>query len=229
MNRRPSNPTLLSARRTSRPAIALLALLGTLGAASALAPGNGSTVPTAHAAQPQAAASPAAVPTCHFEARMALDGRASPLDSAMVSLGGGTVKVCYGSPRLRGRTMIGGDAVPFGQLWRFGANEATVLHTTVPLSVGGIDVPAGSVSLYAIPGADHWELFLSASTDHWGLRITQEVREQELGSFRVEPVALDAQVEAMTLRFEEEGTRGAVLAFEWQNVRLAIPVVAAGN
>jgi hypothetical protein len=167
-------------------------------------------------------------PTCQHVERMALEGRASPLESARVELADGVVLVCYGSPRLRDRTMIGGSAVPFGSLWRFGANEATVLHTTVPLSVGGVEVPAGSVSLYAIPGETTWEIFLSESTDHWGLQITEAVRARELGSFEAQVHALDAPVEEMTLRFEEAGTRGAVLVFEWQDVRFEIPVVASG-
>ena len=60
--------------------------------------------------------------------------RPSPLESTAFALGAGHVKVCYGSPSLRGRTMIGGAAVPFGHLWRTGANEPTTLHTDVALT-----------------------------------------------------------------------------------------------
>ncbi len=168
-------------------------------------------------------------PTCAHVERMALEGRASPLESARLEIAEGVVLVCYGSPRLRDRTMIGGSAVPFGSLWRFGANEATVLHATIPLSVGGIEVPAGSVSMYAIPGEERWEIFLSGSIDHWGLQINDAVRAQELGSFEVPVQRLDSRVEEMTLRFDEAGTRGAVLVFEWQDVRLDIPVVASAR
>ena len=177
---------------------------------------------------PELAAVPAPAndPACTPVERMPLEGRASPYDSAQVALAGGVVKICYGSPSLRGRTMIGGEAVPYGQLWRFGANEPTTLHTSVPLSVGGIPVPAGSVALYAIPGAGHWEIFITASTDHWGLQITPEVRAQELGSIHVDAETLESPVESMVLRFDDAGTRGATLVFEWQTTRLSIPVTA---
>jgi hypothetical protein len=180
---------------------------------------------------PELAAVPAPAddPACAPVERMPVEGRASPLDSAQVALGGGMVKICYGSPSLRGRTMLGGEAVPYGQLWRFGANEPTTLHTTVPLSVGGVRVPEGSVALYAIPGAGHWEIFITASTGHWGLQITPEVRAQELGSFHVDTQTLESPVESMVLRFEDAGTRGATLVFEWQTTRFSIPVTATSS
>ncbi|TVP47312.1 MAG: DUF2911 domain-containing protein [Gemmatimonadales bacterium] len=177
-------------------------------------------------------AGPAAVldePACTPVDRMPVSGRASPYDSVHVTLAGGIIKICYGSPALRGRTMLGGGEVPFGQLWRFGANEPTTLHTSVPLSVGGVRFPPGSVTLYAIPGADEWEIFISRSTTHWGLRITPEVRAQEIGSFRVVPEVLDEPVESMTFRFEDPGTRSAALVMEWQTTRLAIPVTVTGG
>jgi hypothetical protein len=168
-------------------------------------------------------------PVCTPSDRMALEGRASPYDSASVALADGMVKVCYGRPSLRGRTMIGGEAVPFGALWRFGANEPTILHTSVPLSLGGVTIPAGSVALYAIPGESHWEIFVTRSTTHWGLQINEAVRAQEIGSLHVMPETLEAPVETMVFRFEDAGTRSATLVMEWQNTRLEMPVTATGN
>jgi hypothetical protein len=168
-------------------------------------------------------------PACAPVDRMPVDGRASPYDSVHVSLAGGVIKLCFGSPALRGRTMLGGAEVPFGRLWRFGANEPTTLHTSVPLSVGGIRIPAGSVALYAVPDAERWEIFVTGSTDHWGLRITPEVRAREIGSFHVVPEMLEDPVESLTFRFEEVGTRSAALVMEWQTTRLAIPVTVTGG
>jgi hypothetical protein len=168
-------------------------------------------------------------PTCEPSPRMALEGRASPFDSASVALAGGALKVCYGAPSLRGRTMLGGEDVPFGRIWRFGANEPTILHTTIPLSVGGVAVPAGSVALYATPDEGHWEVFITRSTTHWGIQITSEVRAQEIGSFHVVPRTLDAPVEQLVFRFEEAGTRSATLVMEWQTTRIEIPVTATGG
>ncbi len=204
-------------------ALPALLLLPVLAAAVFLA-APAAPVP-AHAAAPALADDP----VCEPSPRMALEGRASPFDSASVALAGGAVKVCYGAPSLRGRTMLGGEDVPFGRIWRFGANEPTILHTTIPLSVGGVAVPAGSVALYATPDEGHWEVFVTRSTEHWGIQITPEVRAQEIGSFHVEPRTLDAPVERLVFRFEEAGTRSATLVMEWQTTRIEIPVTATGG
>jgi hypothetical protein len=185
--------------------------------------------PPAEAAAPAALALAADDPVCQPSPRMALEGRASPYDSASVALGDGMVKICYGSPALRDRVMIGGEAVPYGQIWRLGANEPTTLHASVPLSVGGVAVPAGSVALYAVPDEAHWEIFVTRSVDHWGVQITPEVRAQEIGSMHVMPATLEEEVESMVFRFEDAGSRSATLVMEWQNTRLEIPVTATGG
>jgi hypothetical protein len=168
-------------------------------------------------------------PACVYNAGMALDTRQSPLDSAQVALAGGTVKVCYGAPSARGRTMIGGDAIPFGAVWRMGANEPTTLHTTIPLVVGGVQVPAGAVVLYALPAQGHWEVFVTASTGHWGNQITPEVRAQDLGSLHVVPSRpSDAPVEQLRFRFDAPSGTGTNLVMEWENTRIQIPIRAAG-
>ena len=75
------------------------------------------------------------------------------------------------------------------------ANEPTTLHTSVPLSVGGVSVPAGSVTLYAIPAEGHWEIVVNSSVDRWGIPINADVRAHDVGSFHVEPSALAEAVE----------------------------------
>jgi len=85
--------------------------------------------------------------------RMPAEGRPSPLDSLTFAVGRQKVKVCYGRPSLRGRTMIGGSAVPYGKLWRTGANEPTIFYTPVKLDVAGIAVHIASrVEGLAEPG-----------------------------------------------------------------------------
>jgi hypothetical protein len=163
-------------------------------------------------------------PTCFYNERMALDGRASPLDSALVETARGLLKLCYGAPALRGRVMVGGEAVPHGELWRLGANEPTVLHTPAPILVGDVRIPAGPVTLYAIPGPATWEIFVTASTGHWGNQITPEVRAQELGSFSVTATREDPEVERLHFHFEDRGNGQYPLIMTWQDVRLEIPV-----
>lgn len=154
-----------------------------------------------------------------------VEGRASPYDSVSMTVGSGMVKVCYSRPSLRGRTMIGGEAVPFGQVWRTGANEPTTLHTSVPLRIAGIEVDPGSYSLYTIPREDaDWTLIVNASTSQWGHEGSYPgVQDQDVGRAEVTAEAPDEEVEQFTIRPMEDGS-GLVL--EWQNSRVHIPITA---
>src|SRR5215467_9812510 len=95
--------------------------------------------------------------------------RPSPPASAKCDLAGGkSITVDYSSPRAKGRKIFGG-VVPYGQVWRAGANEATTLVTDTGLSVGGKDVPAGSYTLFTLPKEDKWTLIVSKKTGEWGV------------------------------------------------------------
>ena len=96
------------------------------------------------------------------------EGRKSPLDSLTFTVAGKPVKLCYGRPSSRGRTMLGGEAVPYGKLWRTGANEPTIFFTPVAVTVAGISVPPGTYSLYTVPGRGEWEIIVNRSTKQWG-------------------------------------------------------------
>ncbi|MGH7519350.1 MAG: DUF2911 domain-containing protein [Gemmatimonadales bacterium] len=158
--------------------------------------------------------------------QLPLDKRKSPLDSLSFSVGGKTVKVCYGRPSLRGRQMLGGEAVPFGKVWRTGANEPTMIHATGPLTVAGLKVPAGTYSLYTVPGKSEWEIVVNRSTTQWGeeSNYTDEVRKQELGRAKVKPESIAAPVETFTIRAEPPSGETKALVLEWEKTRVRIPV-----
>ncbi|HEX6588219.1 MAG TPA: DUF2911 domain-containing protein [Longimicrobiales bacterium] len=160
-------------------------------------------------------------------ANMALEGRSSPYDSATVTVNGRTAKICYGRPSLRGRDMIGGESVPYGRIWRTGANEPTTIHLPFAASIAGIDVQPGSYTLYTIPGLNEWVVIINRSTSQWGheSRYTEEVRAQEVGRGMAPATTLDQPVETFTIR-SQPGDGGASLLLEWQNTRVTIPVRA---
>jgi hypothetical protein len=163
-------------------------------------------------------------PACEPSEGMPLAGRASPYDSVSVAVGSGMAKVCYGRPALRGREMIGGEAVPYGELWRTGANEPTTLHVNVPARVAGLELEPGSYSLYTIPQPGlEWTLIVNRSTSQWGheSQYTEEVRAQEVGRVQVPVEAMEQTVEQMTLR-PADRAQGVVL--EWQNTRVLIAI-----
>ena len=179
-------------------------------------------------AQPAAMGSPAALADirCEPSARMPVEDRTSPYDSTAIPLGDTQALICYGRPSLRGRTMIGGQNVPYGRLWRTGANEPTILHTPVPLEIAGIMVEPGSYSLYTIPGEDEWTLIVNRSTSQWGVegQYTEEVRAQEVARTEVPSERIEEPVEMFTIRAVPEAGAASEVLLEWQNTRVRIPV-----
>jgi hypothetical protein len=168
-----------------------------------------------------------AVPSCEPSPGMPLEGRSSPYDSATIRVGEGAAKICYGRPSLRGREMIGGEAVPYGRLWRTGANEPTIIHLNVPALIAGMEVEAGSYSLYTVPQPGlEWTLIVNRSISQWGheSRYAQEVEAQEVGRASVPVETLEQTVEQLTIRPADRG-EGAYL--EWQNTRVLIPIEPA--
>ena len=152
-------------------------------------------------------------------------GRKSPLDSLTFVVAKQPVKVCYGRPSSRGRVMLGGAAVPYGKLWRTGANEPTIFFSPVALTVAGIKVLPGTYSLYTVPNAAEWEVIVNRSTTQWGEEhnYTPAVRAQEVGRAKVKSETLKEPIETFTIRSEGVGP-GATLVLEWEKTRVRIPV-----
>jgi hypothetical protein len=172
---------------------------------------------------PHPVADPAPCKTMNTEG-LPLAKRQSPLDSVSFKVGNADVKVCYGRPSARGRAIMGG-VVPYGKLWRTGANEPTMIHTSAPIKVAGIDVPAGTYSLYTVPGETEWEVIVNKSTSQWGHEstYTDAVKAQELGRGKVKAGTTSAPVEQFTIRADSHGSM-VHLALEWEKTRVEIPI-----
>jgi len=152
--------------------------------------------------------------------------RASPLRSIRFSIGEIDAKLCYGAPASRGRTMIGGAAVPFGALWRTGANEPTTITATGPVAVAGVPVSDGKASLYTIPAPGAWELIVNASTSQWGIETeyTDAVRARELGRAPVISGSTRSHVERLSFRAVPALGDTVHLVLEWERTRVIIPL-----
>lgn len=161
--------------------------------------------------------------------RMPLAERESPLDSVSFTITGAPVKICYGRPSARGRTMLGGPQIPWGQLWRTGANEPTMIHTTVPLMVAGLLIEPGSYSVYTVPGQGQWRLILNRSTSQWGIEssYTADIRQAEVGRTSVPSERLSSPVERFTVRVQPADRSRVVVYLEWERTQVTIPVAAA--
>ena len=124
--------------------------------------------------------------------------------------------------------MLGGKDIPYGKLWRTGANEPTIFYAPIPLRVAGLSVPPGVYSLYTVPGPREWEIIVNRSTEQWGKedKYTDEIKAQELGRAKVKSEALKTPVETFTIKAEPEGDRAASLLLDWEKTRVRIPVQA---
>src|SRR5712692_10223926 len=111
-----------------------------------------------------------------------------------------TIAVNYSSPRAKGRKIFGG-LVPYGEVWRAGANEATTFVTDADLMVGGTHVPAGSYTLFVIPDKAKWTLIISKKTGEWG--ILYPGADQDLVRVDMKASKLPSLVENFTIAFDK--------------------------
>jgi hypothetical protein len=149
--------------------------------------------------------------------------RPSPAASASCDLGGGkTVKTDYSSPRMKGRTIYGG-LVPYGQVWRTGANEATTFVTSADIKVGGTTVPAGSYTIFTVPNADKWTLVISKGTGEWGTDYPGEGK--DLARIDMKVSKLPSPVENFTLAYQKSGS-GCTMQLDWETTRASVDISA---
>lgn len=158
--------------------------------------------------------------------KLPLATRKSPLDSLQFKVEKSDVKLCYGRPSLNGRTMIGGDAVPYGKIWRTGANEPTMIHTSGPLEIAGVKVPAGTYSIYSVPGEKEWEIIVNKSITQWGHEstYTPDVQKQEVGRGKVKAETIKETVNMLTFSVEPNASNAKHLVLTWQTTKVAIPL-----
>jgi hypothetical protein len=162
---------------------------------------------------------------CIPQGRMPVEGRQSPYDSTHVAVGGQDLAICYGRPLAQGRQIFGA-LVPYGTLWRTGANEPTIIHVPFTADIAGLRVPPGSYSIYTVPEeTGNWELVINRATSQWGHpgSYTEEVRAQELGRAPISTERMDRAVEQFTIRSQPTAT-GVDLMLEWERTRARIPV-----
>jgi hypothetical protein len=147
--------------------------------------------------------------------------RVSPPANAKCDLGGSqSIAVDYSSPRADGRKIFG-ELVPYGEVWRAGANKATTFVTTVDLKVGGKDVPAGSYTIFTIPAQDKWTLIISKKTGEWG--IPYPGADSDFARIDMKASSLPSAVENFTIAFDKSGA-GCTLRMEWETTRASVEI-----
>jgi hypothetical protein len=137
----------------------------------------------------------------------------SPPATATITVAGGTIDIHYNTPHLRGRHLGGPEIVPYGKVWRTGANPATTLITSVPLKFGNLLVPAGNHTVYTLPTADQWQLIVNNETGQWG---TEYKPEMDLGRIPMKAKAMTAPQEVMSISFENTTANSTELHVRWE-------------
>lgn len=158
-----------------------------------------------------------------FTALAACQSKPSPAASASCDLGAGkTIKTDYSSPRMKGRKIYGG-LVPYGEVWRTGANEATTFVTSSEVEVGGKAVPAGSYTLFTIPNSDKWTLIINKKTGEWGIPYKYE--SDELARVDMKASPLPSKVEDFTIAYDKNAS-GCTLRVDWDTTRASVDISA---
>lgn len=156
---------------------------------------------------------------------MAEQKRVSPHETVTAKIGDGYVTVVYGRPYQKDpksgeARKIWGGLVPFGKVWRTGADEATLLVTAKPLVFGDTTIPAGAYSLFTLPTEDGGaKLIVSKQLGEWGAYTYDE--KQDLARIDLKKETLTAPVDEFTMALDKDGS-GGVLKLMWENTGYSV-------
>jgi hypothetical protein len=144
----------------------------------------------------------------------------SPPAETSTLLAGKKIEIKYSSPRVRGRKIMGG-LVPFGQVWRTGADSATTMSTQANLQIGTLKVPKGNYTVYTIPAPAEWTLIVSKELGQWGTDYHPNL---DLGRAKMSVKALDRPVENFKIELMPAGGSGGALVMTWEKTQASVPI-----
>lgn len=139
--------------------------------------------------------------------------RPSPPRTAKAQTSGGEIIIDYSSPGVKDREIWGG-LVPYEEVWRTGANEATTITLENDMKVGGKLIPAGKYGLFTIPGEDEWTIILNSVWDQWGAYNYDP--DKDVHRFKVTPEKVDETQERLEFTIRPDG----LIVMAWENLRV---------
>jgi hypothetical protein len=145
--------------------------------------------------------------------------RVSPHETVTAILAKKTISITYGRPSVKGRKIFGG-LVPFDQVWRTGADEATELNTEAMLDIRGLTVPPGRYSLYTLPGEKKFLLIVNKQTGQSGMDYDKS---QDLGRVEMD-IMQTPPMEQLAIAFLDVIGGKAVLHIGWENTQVSVPI-----
>ncbi|CAH0997059.1 hypothetical protein EMA8858_03196 [Emticicia aquatica] len=134
-----------------------------------------------------------------------------------------SIEINYSRPLAKGRKIFG-DLVPFGKMWRTGANGATKVTFGEDVKVGGVAIKAGSYAIYSIPNADEWEIIINKGVNNGGLSGYKT--EEDVARFKVKTFTLPFAIESFTMMIGDVLPASANIQILWENTAVSIPVEA---
>jgi hypothetical protein len=143
-----------------------------------------------------------------------------PAKAACKFADGKSVAVNYSSPRMRGRKIFG-DLVPFGEVWRAGADDATSFVPNVDVTVGGKNVPAGRYTIFTLPAQTKWTLIISKKIGEWG--IPYPGAQFDFARMQMNVSKLPSPLENFTISFDQTGT-SCTMKLDWETTRASIDI-----
>jgi hypothetical protein len=162
----------------------------------------------------------AAAPSLFAQGPALVLPEASPRATISQVVGLTTIDVTYNRPAMRGRTVWGG-LVPYGQVWRAGANENTVVAFSSPVRVGGTTLPAGRYGLHMVPTATTWTVIFSSQAHGWG-SYSYDPKE-DAARLTVTPLPGEA-TDRLAYTFDDPSDQGVTLSLRWERLRVPIPL-----
>lgn len=130
------------------------------------------------------------------------------------------ISISYNRPQVKGREIFG-KLIPFGKVWRTGADQNTVLTFTTDVQINGTEVKAGAYGLHTIPNKDRWIVILNKETKAWGSYFYN--KEKDVLRFEV-PTATTAMKEAMTFAFTEISKNSTTISLNWEKTSIAFEI-----
>jgi Protein of unknown function (DUF2911) len=163
--------------------------------------------------------------TASFSAQLTTP-QPSPAATLKQKVGLTDVEINYSRPGAKGRVIFG-DVVPFGTIWRTGANASTKIKVSDKVQIGGLEVPAGEYALYTIPGKDEWTIIIHTYLENWGDGGYDQTK--DLGRFTVKPTQMMDKYETFTIDFSDLTTSTGNLNLIWENTKVSLPITTPAD
>jgi Protein of unknown function (DUF2911) len=147
----------------------------------------------------------------------------SPTQTIKQDFALGSVELTYSRPSIKGRKIFG-DLVPFGKVWRTGANNATIIKFNDAVEIGGKKIDTGSYALYTIPSEGSWEIIINKGTTNWGTNGYTD--SGDVVRFKVPSMKMATAVETFSMQFANVKPESCELHIMWDKTAIAVPIKA---